>query len=403
MAPKKGKDERPKWEKVKVKGREIPGVYERLSKKYGTGFYIAYWNKGKQIFERVGWKKDGYTPDLAAIVRSERLRSIRHGEELPQDKASVPRFKELADKYKEWSKANKRSYRSDESRISKHLEPRFNEKRLSEISSYDLEMLKGDMKKDGYAPKSIHHILALTKTMYGKAASWGLYAGPNPAEGVKAPAVANERLRFLSHAEAEILLAELKKNQRTKKHTLLKDPVLHDITLLALFSGMRAGEIFGLRGLDVNFRTGNITLRDTKNNNVRHVPMVPAVTAMLKARMPSRPEDLIFKDRHDARIKEVSRSFDRIIKKLKFNVGVDDPRMRITFHSLRHTFLSWSAMSGANLSTLAALAGHRTLQMVKRYAHLSEGHLKDAALTVAENYQKATGKNVVSIDEAKKE
>jgi len=388
---------------VKRGRKEVPleGVYERVSPKHGTGYDIVYRYKGKIIWEKIGWKKTGYTPEMAATIRAERIRAKRHGEELPQERASAPRFKELADKYKEWSKANKRSYRSDESRISKHLE-RFKEKRLSEISSYDLERLKADMKKDGYAPKSIHHILALIKTMYGKAASWGLYSGPNPAEGVKAPAVANERLRFLTHAEAEILLAELRKNRRTKESKELDDPVLHDITLLALFSGMRAGEIFGLRGGDVNFKTGNLTLRDTKNNNVRHVPMVPVVTAMLKARIPSRPEDLIFKDRHGGRIKEVSRSFDRIVKKLKFNVGVDDPRMKITFHSCRHTFLSWSAMSGANLSTLAALAGHKTLQMVKRYAHLSEGHLKDAALTVAENYEKATGKNVASIDEAKK-
>ena len=68
--------------------------------------------------------------------------------------------------------------------------------------------------------------------------------------------------------------------------------------------------------------------------------------------------------------------------------GIEDFR----FHDLRHTFASYLAMSGATLAELAELAealGHRTLAMVKRYAHLTEGHTMNVIARMTERFMAA--------------
>jgi integrase len=87
---------------------------------------------------------------------------------------------------------------------------------------------------------------------------------------VKMPVVQNARDRFLSMEEADILLAELRRNPRFKKERKdLEDPKLHDIALLSLYTGARASEIFNLRGQDIDFSNGLIALRDSKNTETR--------------------------------------------------------------------------------------------------------------------------------------
>ncbi len=68
--------------------------------------------------------------------------------------------------------------------------------------------------------------------------------------------------------------------------------------------------------------------------------------------------------------KEISRTFDRAIVALGFNDGIDDPRQKVCFHSLRHTFASWHAKAGTPLFTISKLLGHKDIKMTMRYAHL---------------------------------
>ena len=391
-----------KWMKVKIKGKEIPGVYERLSKKYGVGYYIAYWNKGKQVFERVGWKKDGYTPDLAAIVRAERLRSIRHGEELPQEKAAAPTFGDIATRYLEWSQHNKKSYLQDENRYRLHLKSRFEKKRMNEVSAFDLERMKMDLHKEGYAAQTARLILRLIGSIYTKAREWELYAGDSPVKTVKMPKVSNEKARYLTPEEAHLLLAELRKNTKTKKNKDLRDPVLHDIVMVSLLTGARAGEVFGLRGRDVDLNTGIVTFVDTKNGSSRHVPAPDTLQEVFRTRMPINPSDYIFKSKKGGKIKEVSHRFDRVVNDLGFNKSVTDPRDKVTFHTLRHTFCSWAVLSGTPLRTVMDLSGHKSLAMLQRYAHLS-GEDRRRATSAVEDMFKSTGDKVVSISTGKEE
>ncbi len=104
---------------------------------------------------------------------------------------------------------------------------------------------------------------------------------------------------------------------------------------------------------------------------------------MLKRRMPKddepkNPNAFIFTDSDGRKIKEVSDSFDRVVNRLGFNDGVTDPRQRVVFHSLRHTFASWLAIQGTPIFTIAKLMGHKSISMSERYSHLSPDHKRDA-------------------------
>ena len=89
------------------------GVFERKSNQRNYKgrpdicYEITYKHNGKKIREKAGWASEGYTAKLASIVRVERLRNIRHGEELPQDRKKIPYFRDIAQEYLEWAKKNK--------------------------------------------------------------------------------------------------------------------------------------------------------------------------------------------------------------------------------------------------------------------------------------------------------
>jgi len=66
------------------------------------------------------------------------------------------------------------------------------------------------------------------------------------------------------------------------------------------------------------------------------------------------------------------------VLKFRFNKGVTDPRQKITFHTLRHTFASWLAINGTPILTIKELLGHQSLAMTERYSHLSPDHKRQA-------------------------
>jgi integrase len=386
----------------KRESTKFPGVYQRDlendGKKKDVAFDIVYRHEGRKIFERVGKLSEGYSAKLAADVRSERIQSKRHGEELPHQKKKAMTFEKLAEQYLKWSAENKsRAGIDDKSRYENHLKHRFDSKRLDAIVPLDLERMKSEMSKTKISPKTISHCLALIRAMYNKAIEWNIYQGENPVKKIKMPTVQNARDRFFSMEEAELLLKELKRNPQIKKeYKELKDPRLHDITLISLHTGARASEIFNLKGQDIDFENELITLRDTKNTETRYSPMTKDIKKMLKNRIPEDGSAYIFTDKDGEKIKEVSNAFQRIIDRLGFNDGVDDSRQRVVFHTCRHTFASWLAIEGTPLYTIAKLMGHKSISMSERYAHLSPDHKKDAVNGLAAALKKHKG-NVAEI------
>jgi integrase len=131
---------------------------------------------------------------------------------------------------------------------------------------------------------------------------------------------------------------------------------------------MRQGEILNLKWKDIDLSRSRLVLHETKNNERRGVPIVglahQVLTDLSKVRRIDSP--LVFPGNDPKRPIKIRNAFEFAVETAK----IDDFR----FHDLRHTAASYLAMNGATLAEIAEVLGHKTLQMVKRYAHLSDAH-----------------------------
>jgi len=231
-----------------------------------------------------------------------------------------------------------------------------------EASDLETEVVK-PMLEAGRKPATVELVLRLFSMIWRQAGNLELVTGDCPVRRVKRPRADNRRVRFLSPAEAARLLAAL--GQRS--------PEARDLALLSLFTGLRAGECSALAWADVDFANGLIFVKDTKNKHNRHAFMTSEVRAMLARRRTARPGDArVFQGRRGGCLSwAADQPFRETVGALGLNEGLDDPRQRVVFHTLRHTFASWLVMKGQPLYTVGRLLGHRDLRMTRRYAHLA--------------------------------
>ena len=151
--------------------------------------------------------------------------------------------------------------------------------------------------------------------------------------------------------------------------------LLAPLVRLALATGARKGELMGLQWPDVSLERRSVRFLDTKNGDSRTVPLAPSAVEVLKAWKQGRlPVGPVFPESVDV--------VDKFWRAARADAGL--PTFR--FHDLRHSAASYLAMSGASLMDIAAILGHKTLAMVKRYSHLSEQHTTAAVDRMAEKY-----------------
>ncbi len=167
------------------------------------------------------------------------------------------------------------------------------------------------------------------------------------------------RVRFLSDSERKALLAEC---QASSNH------YLYTIVVLALSTGARRNELLKLKWQDITIKSGQGTIQESKNGERRSLPVKGLALQLLQEQSKVRNLhcDYVFASPNKCQPIDIRSAWDTAIK----NAGIDDFR----FHDLRHSAASYLAMNGASLAEIAEVLGHKTLQMVKRYAHLSEAH-----------------------------
>ncbi len=172
------------------------------------------------------------------------------------------------------------------------------------------------------------------------------------------------RVRFLSEGpggELERLTLACKESD---------NPYLFTAYTIALSTGMRRAETMGLTWSDVLLDQGAIVLHDTKNRERRRVPLVGKALELVKALPRHIDTPLLFpgKRKRD-RPMDLRSPWHAALKR----AGVED----FHWHDIRHTTASYLAMNGASLAEIAEILGHKTLQMSKRYSHLSDTHIAD--------------------------
>lgn len=233
-------------------------------------------------------------------------------------------------------------------------------KYLSEIRPADIAECRDNLESQTnrygkpMSGATVNRYLAAIGAAYKHAVKEWHWVESSPVGNVARRAESAGRTRFLDDDERKRLM------EATKAHS---NPDLHPAVLLAITTGMRKGEILGLRWPQIDLKRRTILLVDTKNGDTRTVPIPQIAADVLEARgkVRSLADDRVFREPHD---------FDRAWRQALEAAEVTGCR----FHDLRHTAASYLAMHGATLAELAEVLGHKTLQMVKRYSHLTEQH-----------------------------
>jgi integrase len=229
------------------------------------------------------------------------------------------------------------------------------------------------------SPATINRYLAALSHMLNVAVEeWG-WLEDSPMRKVSSFTEPRGRVRFLSddttdpHGET----IEGERSRLLKACQESSNPYLYPVVVLALSTGMRQGEIMGLAWDDVDLHQGRITLHETKNGERRVVPLVGKALDLLKehAKVRRIGTPLLFPGKVKTHLPGEVATYKPIDLRTPWETalkaaGIEEFR----FHDLRHSTASYLAMNGASLAEIAEVLGHKTLQMVKRYAHLSEAH-----------------------------
>ena len=190
---------------------------------------------------------------------------------------------------------------------------------------------------------------------------WG-WIEENPCRGLRRLPENNHRTRYLTEKEQQRLLEVCKRDQN-----------LHDVVLLALLTGARRGEICSLRWRDVDLKNKTVTFNQTKNGEIRKVPLSDPAIALLRCRFSQRVKgmnDWVFPAEKSDGPVDVSHRFGRFAKK----AGLEDFR----FHDLRHSAASAMARAGVPERQMPEVLGHKSVAMTKRYTHLRPSELAGA-------------------------
>jgi integrase len=197
---------------------------------------------------------------------------------------------------------------------------------------------------------------------------WRIGVHYNPVSAIRKPASGQGRNRRLQPAPDQGKVDE--QTRLMKACNAHSNPMLGWIVRLALATGMRAGEIQTLRRAQIDLSRRIVRLTETKNGSVRTVPLSREAVIVLREALdhPVRPldTDLIFwgEPGRDGKRRpyEFRPAWRRAVKK----AGI----IGLRFHDLRHEAVSRLVEAGLSDQEVAAISGHKSMQMLKRYTHL---------------------------------
>lgn len=334
----------------KGKRRDRDGVFERKG-----SYYISFINaQGRRTQRKL---KGTHTLTQARALRAKELEKVERAVVLGYAPPGKETFGEIRRRYLNHQKARltPRAYERTRGVVEGRLADTFGSLKLADIRRVDIQKYATE-RSASVSSGSVVKELNILKHLLGLAVEWELIP-MNPAQGIKLPRVPAGRVRYLQPGELRAVLEACPE-------------WLRPIAALLAFTGMRRGEVLGVRWLDVDRCGGRILLPQTKNGEARIVWLNALACQVLDSLPASAPKDHVFPVSDDVSPENVSLAFLRACRK----IGIADFRL----HDLRHTAASWLRMSGADLQDVAELLGHKDLRMTKRYTHLSPAHLSAA-------------------------
>ena len=249
------------------------------------------------------------------------------------------RFQELIDRYELSHLPLLKSTKQEKSLV-RRVSARLGNAFINEITNQRLASYRDYRIKEVSAQTVKHEINFIRRILKLARDEWGVRLAQG-IPSIRLPRLPAGRTRRITDHELQCIRNEL-------------SPLMTDIVMLAVETGMRRGEILSIRENDIDWKNCSIILTETKNQSVRRIPLTAAAREIIDRHK----EYLPFPIKADS----VSQAFQRACKR----AGADDLR----FHDLRHEALSRFFEKGLNVPQVASISGHRDYRMLARYVHL---------------------------------
>ena len=313
--------------------------------KRGNSWCVGFTVNGRRVRETVGPNKK-----IAQKVLSLRMTQVLENRYFPPNRqvGRMP-FNEFVQMYLERVVSLMKSIRTERNRVKRWVKD-LGMRPIGRITRAEIESWRRE-KMSRCKPATINRDLSRLRHMLNIAVEWELLE-ESPMQGMKFLRENNARTRYLSVGECHRLIDSC------------MAPHIRAIVTVALHTGMRLGEILNLRWQDLDFSSGFILVRDSKNGQARQVPMDSMISTVLRSWPRLSDQDIVFTSvMTGGRIVDIRAGFLNSCKR----AGITG----LHFHDLRHTFASQFVMAGGDLYILKEILGHKSITMTQRYAHLS--------------------------------
>jgi len=335
-------------------------------------YYIIYRRAGEsgQIEEKVS--DYTMTPYKAFLLRADKIKRV---EPTNQERREASRkkkwtFNDLWKKFEETVEL--KSMRTVKGLYKNHIKKALGEKIPAKLQPLDLERLRKKVEK-GHSPATTRYVLGLVRRLANFGRDSHLCAGLTFR--VRMPKVDNAKTEDLSPAQLKRLKKVLDEYPDTIEKGGRRDSAVQIVAIMrmALFTGMRRGEILALKWEHVDFRKGFIKIVSPKSGQTHEIPLNIHARRVLKNH-PRADSEYVFPGAGGKQRSEVKYHLQEIKKRAKL------PKDFRPLHGLRHHFASALASSGrVDMYALQRMLGHKTPAMTQRYAHLRDEAMKAAA------------------------
>lgn len=355
------------------KSKKFIGVVYKVLQNGDRSYYITYKisNKFKRI--HIGKKSEGINEAFCHQKRNETINAVKFGDDIPIVKhkhKKVITLDDLADVYFIDKEYENTSNRRQKGKYNLHIKPVFGLMDIHFIQREDIVKFRNRLIEKSSAPKSINGIIQLMTAIINYSIKEKGLKFLNPCAGIKRLKVDNQRERFLTLEEVDILKKKVKENN-----------AFYIFVLIALNTGNRVNDILKLQKKHVDIKHNTITLTDTKNKSTYKGFFDEETKKYFEKKLLNiQINDYIV---GGTSTPYALRTFSRLLLKIiddLFNHGLErnDTKNRAVIHTLRHTFASQLAIAGVPIFTIQKLMNHADIQMTMRYAKLAPDSGKDA-------------------------
>jgi integrase len=394
----------PKEKPYDVRDTEVRGFLVRVEASGAKSFFLDYRLDGKRNRYRLGVYPN-LSPDGARSVARTIAGDVARGidpqarrkadrEQTERDRHSTLRAF-LDGRYEPWAKTNLKSADFQLARIRSDFAEQLDQP-LQTFNDLFVEGIRHRWKKDGLKPRSINRDIQRLQSVLSRATDWGVLDS-HPLQELK-PLKADKtgRVRFLTPEEDAALRKALADREdglrqarvrfnawriaRGMKPLPERDGELLDhlrpLTVLALNTGLRRGELLGLKWGAVNFSAKLLTVvaETAKSGHTRRVPLnteaFSVLTAWHERRGKPSNDALVFPGPTGKRMTRIDTSWESLMKLAEIG--------NFRLHDCRHHFASKLVQGGVDLYTVKELLGHSEIAMTERYAHLAPDNLRVA-------------------------